>query len=66
MQSLQSLDLYNCEVTTQNNYREKVFELLPNLKHLDGLDQQDNEAEGSSEGEDDIEGKIMAQHLDSW
>lgn len=31
--------------------------MLPNLKYLDGLDRDDNEAEGSSEGEDDLEGE---------
>ncbi|KAK2705067.1 hypothetical protein QYM36_017191 [Artemia franciscana] len=33
---LKSLDLFNNEVTNTEGYKEKVFELLPNLKYLDG------------------------------
>lgn len=35
---LKSLDLFNCEVTMVDNYREAVFSLLPSLKYLDGYD----------------------------
>lgn len=34
---LRSLDLFNCDVTTREDYREKVFQFLPSLKYLDGL-----------------------------
>lgn len=43
--NLKSLDLFNCEVTNAEDYREKVFELLTNLKYLDGYDRDDQEAE---------------------
>ena len=43
--NLKSLDLFNCDVTNAEEYREKVFELLPNLKYLDGYDRDDQEAE---------------------
>jgi len=43
--NLKSLDLFNCEVTNAEDYREKVFDLLPNLKYLDGYDRDDQEAE---------------------
>ena len=33
---LRSLDLFNCDVTTREDYREKVFQFLPSLKYLDG------------------------------
>ncbi|XP_046650890.1 acidic leucine-rich nuclear phosphoprotein 32 family member A-like [Daphnia pulicaria] len=42
---LRSLDLFNCDVTTREDYREKVFQFLPSLKYLDGYDCDDREAE---------------------
>uniref|UniRef100_A0A3Q0QVF5 Acidic leucine-rich nuclear phosphoprotein 32 family member n=1 Tax=Amphilophus citrinellus TaxID=61819 RepID=A0A3Q0QVF5_AMPCI len=62
LKSLQSLDLFNCEITSLEDYRESVFELLPQVTYLDGFDQEDNEApdseaddEGEREAEDDGE-----------
>ncbi|KAM6904215.1 LOW QUALITY PROTEIN: acidic leucine-rich nuclear phosphoprotein 32 family member E [Lycodopsis pacificus] len=52
LKSLQSLDLFNCEITSLEDYRESVFELLPQVTYLDGFDQEDNEAP-DSEAEDD-------------
>lgn len=52
--NLKSLDLFNCEVTNAEDYREKVFELLPNLKYLDGYDRDDQEAE-DDEDEDGVD-----------
>ncbi|XP_029370568.1 acidic leucine-rich nuclear phosphoprotein 32 family member E isoform X6 [Echeneis naucrates] len=55
LKSLQSLDLFNCEITSLEDYRESVFELLPQVTYLDGFDQEDNEApdsEAEDEGED--------------
>ena len=52
---LTSLDLFNCEVTMLNNYRESVFALLPQLTYLDGFDADDREAPDSDpepDGED--------------
>jgi len=43
LKSLQSLDLFNCEITSLEDYRESVFELLPQVTYLDGFDQEDNE-----------------------
>ncbi|XP_066430282.1 acidic leucine-rich nuclear phosphoprotein 32 family member B-like isoform X4 [Eleutherodactylus coqui] len=53
---LMSLDLFNCEVTMLNNYRESVFALLPQLTYLDGFDADDQEAPDSDpepDGEED-------------
>jgi len=50
--NLKSLDLFNCEVTNEEDYKDKVFELLSQLKYLDGYDQNDEEAED----EDDDDG----------
>ncbi|XP_069580185.1 acidic leucine-rich nuclear phosphoprotein 32 family member E-like isoform X3 [Brachyistius frenatus] len=61
LKSLQSLDLFNCEITSLEDYRESVFELLPQVTYLDGFDQEDNEApdsevddEGDEDGEDGV------------
>lgn len=54
LKSLQSLDLFNCEITSLEDYRDSVFELLPQVTYLDGFDQEDNEApdsEADDEGE---------------
>ncbi|XP_069778002.1 acidic leucine-rich nuclear phosphoprotein 32 family member B isoform X1 [Narcine bancroftii] len=58
LESLKSLDLFNCEVTNLNDYRESVFKLLPQLMYLDGYDQEDMEAPDSdaeADGVDDNE-----------
>lgn len=52
---LKSLDLFNNEATSIENYREKIFKLIPSLKYLDGYDAEDGEAE-DSEAEDDVNG----------
>jgi len=44
---LQSLDLFNCEITSLEDYRESVLELLPQVTYLDGFDHEDNEAPDS-------------------
>ncbi|KAM8877618.1 acidic leucine-rich nuclear phosphoprotein 32 family member A [Synchiropus splendidus] len=58
--TLKSLDLFNCEVTNLNEYRDNVFKLLPQLTYLDGYDKDDKEASDSdaevyAEGLDDDE-----------
>lgn len=47
LKNLKSLDLYSCEVSTANDYRDNVFEMLPQLRYLDGFDQEDNEVPDS-------------------
>lgn len=47
MKNLKSLDLYSCEVSAANDYRDNVFEMLPQLRYLDGFDQEDNEVPDS-------------------
>lgn len=46
---LESLDLFSCEITQTENYRSKVFNLIPSLKYLDGFDSEDKEAKDASE-----------------
>ncbi|XP_078386185.1 acidic leucine-rich nuclear phosphoprotein 32 family member A [Cetorhinus maximus] len=60
LDNLRSLDLFNCEVTNLNDYRENVFKFLPQLTYLDGYDREDKEAPDSDteayvEGLDDDE-----------
>ncbi|XP_015246779.1 PREDICTED: acidic leucine-rich nuclear phosphoprotein 32 family member E-like [Cyprinodon variegatus] len=47
LKNLKSLDLYSCDITAADDYRENVFELLPQLVYLDGFDQEDNEVPDS-------------------
>ena len=53
--NLTSLDLYKCDVTKVESYREKVFALLPSLKYLDGCDVDMKEKIDSDDEEEDEE-----------
>ncbi|XP_071263711.1 acidic leucine-rich nuclear phosphoprotein 32 family member B-like isoform X1 [Salvelinus alpinus] len=70
LDSLKSLDLFNCEVTNLNDYRESVFKLLPQLTYLDGYDAEDREAtdsDGEVDDDDDDEGEdedVEEEHFD--
>ncbi|XP_061395508.1 acidic leucine-rich nuclear phosphoprotein 32 family member A [Musca vetustissima] len=57
------LDLFNNEATQIENYREKIFEMLPSLKFLDGFDC--NDVEAPSEGDDDEENGNYSEEEDS-
>jgi len=55
---LTHLDLFNNDICNMDDYRTKVFKLLPNLKYLDDADADDNdEAEEESDVEDVDEGE---------
>nr|XP_033780406.1 acidic leucine-rich nuclear phosphoprotein 32 family member E [Geotrypetes seraphini] len=53
LKNLKSLDLFNCDITNLEDYRESVFDLLSQITFLDGFDQEDNEAPDSEEDEED-------------
>ncbi|XP_033030476.1 acidic leucine-rich nuclear phosphoprotein 32 family member E isoform X2 [Lacerta agilis] len=53
LKNLKSLDLFNCEITNLEDYRESVFDLLQQITYLDGFDQEDNEAPDSEDEEDE-------------
>lgn len=55
LEKLTHLDLFNCEITQTEEYRDKVFKLLPHLKYLDGFDKNDQEDEEECDEEDDDE-----------
>lgn len=57
-EELKNIDLFNCEVTNVDGYRDKVFEYLKQLMYLDGFDKNNMEADEDEEedGEDGEEG----------
>ncbi|EEB10584.1 conserved hypothetical protein [Pediculus humanus corporis] len=65
LKNLRNLDLFNNDTTNIENYREKVFNLIPNLKYLDGYDTEDKEAESDEEWEDEEEDGLEAVYKDN-
>lgn len=63
MKQLKVLDLFNCDVTEEELYREKVFKMIPQLQYLDGLDQQENEAVDSDEDGKKLDCGLRAYRL---
>lgn len=55
--NLTTLDLFNNELTTSTeNYKSKIFELIPSLECLDGFDANDVECPSEGEDEDELNG----------
>ncbi|XP_070494852.1 acidic leucine-rich nuclear phosphoprotein 32 family member A isoform X1 [Chironomus tepperi] len=54
LEKLETLDLFNNDVTSTENYRNNVFRLIPSLKFLDGFDKEDNEA--MTDEDDEVNG----------
>nr|KAF6477914.1 hypothetical protein HJG59_010809 [Molossus molossus] len=55
LKNLKNFDLFSCEITTLEDYRESIFELLQQITLLNGFDQEDNKAPDSG-SEDDEDG----------
>lgn len=53
MAALTSLDMFGCPITKIEQYREKIFKMLPQLVYLDGFDANDQEIEESDAEEDE-------------
>jgi len=53
--ALKSLDLYRNDITQMEDYRSKVFGLLPGLTYLDGTDVENKEADESDGDGDALE-----------
>ncbi|XP_056877070.1 acidic leucine-rich nuclear phosphoprotein 32 family member E isoform X2 [Takifugu flavidus] len=53
LKNLRSLELLNCDITSVADYRDGVFQLLPQVTYLDGFDCDDNEASNSDDDDDD-------------
>uniref|UniRef100_A0A182K3L6 U2A'/phosphoprotein 32 family A C-terminal domain-containing protein n=1 Tax=Anopheles christyi TaxID=43041 RepID=A0A182K3L6_9DIPT len=49
LENLEVLDLFNNQVTLIENYREKLFQLIPSLNYLDGFDKEYVEAPSDEE-----------------
>jgi len=64
LEDLTALDLFDCSVTELPDYREKVFEMLPQLKYLDGFDINDDEADITDEDEADLHEDASDEELD--
>lgn len=63
--NLTVLDLFNNELTTSTeNYREKIFSLIPSLVYLDGYDAQDVECVSEGEDEDELNGNSDEEGVD--
>lgn len=45
--------MFGCPLTESDDYREAVFNMLPNLKYLDGQDHDGNEKPDDDDDEDD-------------
>lgn len=54
LENLEVLDLFNNEVTVTESYRDKIFELIPSLKYLDGFDKDDKEAPSDEEASNGV------------
>lgn len=59
--SLTHLDLFNNDICNSEEYRSKVFKMLPNLKYLDDADADLNEAEDSEDDDDEDVGENGAE-----
>ncbi len=53
MENLTHLDLFNNPLGSEDDYRNRVFNLIPGLKYLDGADENnvDVDEEASEDGE---------------
>lgn len=54
--NLKNLDLFNNDATRTDDYRDKVFKMIPSLKYLDGFDAREQEADDSEAEEDEVNG----------
>jgi len=64
LENLREIALEQNPLQNEENYRQRVFDLLPNLVYLDDEDIQGNEKESESEGEEGEEGEgEVSPHL---
>ena len=55
MESFASLDVFDCPLTNQKDYRDKLWALLPKLVVLDGYDKDGREVNEDDEEEEEEE-----------
>ena len=56
LENLSHLELGSCDLVSSENYRKEVFALLPQLKYLDGLDQNGVEEASGKASVDAVNG----------
>jgi len=62
--ALQTLELFNCDVTQAEGYREKIFEMLESVLYVDGFDRDGEPAPDEDEIDDyEGEGTVFCSHL---
>ncbi|RKP10929.1 hypothetical protein THASP1DRAFT_27294 [Thamnocephalis sphaerospora] len=61
IESLRHLSLIDCEITAKQDYRARIFEMLPFLETLDGQDRdgQNVDSEEDSDEDEDMDGEPM-------
>jgi len=52
---LQSLEVFNCELTSNDGYRTKIFELLEDVLFVDGFDREGKPAPNDDDEDQDGE-----------
>ncbi|XP_017019971.1 acidic leucine-rich nuclear phosphoprotein 32 family member A isoform X2 [Drosophila kikkawai] len=61
--NLAVLDLFNNDATQVENYREKIFKMLPSLNFLDGFDCNDEEAQSDGDDDDEVNGNDSEEEV---
>jgi len=56
LKKLQNLEVFNCDVALDDNYREKIYEVLDNVLYVDGMDREGHTAPDEFDNDDDEEG----------
>lgn len=57
LKQLQSLEVFNCELTKNDDYRTKIFELLEDVLFVDGFDREGHAAPNDDDEDQDDEGE---------
>ncbi|XP_017125315.1 acidic leucine-rich nuclear phosphoprotein 32 family member A isoform X2 [Drosophila elegans] len=61
--NLAVLDLFNNDATQVDNYREKIFKMLPSLNFLDGFDCDDEEAQSDGDDDEEVNGNDSEEEV---
>lgn len=63
--NLQTLELFNCDIATKDNYRDGIFDLLDHVLFVDGMDRDGQPApDDEYEGEDDDDEEGLSNEED--
>lgn len=63
--NLQTLELFNCDIATKENYRDGIFDLLDHVLFVDGMDRDGQPApDDEYEGEDDDDEEGLSNEED--